>query len=161
MRKLLLVLLAVGIVAIAYNWATSGEQARLEGRITEVRTLAVEENASVLLVNFEVENITNLPFVAHERWLEVIDAQGDQFQGRTVNGVDVNDLFRYFAAELGGMKDEPFVAQTRIEAGEKHRGLLAARFEMSKEALDSRRAIILRIFDGVRRETQIRQDAQD
>lgn len=161
MRKLLLVLLAAGVVAIAYNWTTSGEQARLEGRITEVRTLAVEEKASVLLVNFEAENITSLPFIAHERWLEVIDAQGDQFKGRTVNGVDVNDLFRYFPAELGGMKDAPFVAQTRIEAGEKHRGLLAARFEMSKADLDARRAIILRIFDGVRRETQIRQGDQD
>ena len=53
MKKLLLVLLVVGAAALAYNWTTSGEQARLEGRITEVRTLSVEDNASVLLVNFE------------------------------------------------------------------------------------------------------------
>ena len=161
MRKLLIALLAAGAIAIAYNWATSGEQARLEGKITDVRTLSVDDEASVLLVNFEAENITNLPFVAHERWLEVVDAEGDQFKGRTVNGVDLKDLFQYFSAELGGMKDAPLVAQTRIEPGEKHRGLLAARFEMSKADLDARREIILRIVDGVRRETQIRQLAQD
>jgi len=161
MRTLLLVLLAVGLVALAYNWTTSGEQARLEGKITEVRTLSVDDEASVLLVNFEVENITNLPFVAHERWVEVVDADGNQQKGTTIDGFNMNEVFKYFADELGGMKDAPMVAQTRIEAGEKHRALLGARFEMSKDALDARREIILRIVDGVRRETQLRQPAQD
>lgn len=161
MRTLLLVLFGVGAALLAYNWTTSGEQPRLEGEITEVRTLAVEEEASVLLVNFQVENITNLPFVAHERWLEVVDAEGNQHQGRTVEGFHMKELFGYFSKELGGMKDAPMVFQTRIEAGDTHRALLGARFEMSKADLDARRAIIVRIVDGVRRETQIRQPAQD
>ena len=161
MKTLLLVLLAVGAAALAYNWTTSGEQTRLEGKITAVRTLAVEDNASVLLVNFEVENITNLPFVAHERWLEIVDADGNQYKGTTVEGFHMKELFGYFSEELGGMKDAPMVFQTRIQAGEKHRALLGARFEVSKEKLDARREIILRVFDGVRRETQLRLPAQD
>lgn len=161
MQKLLLALVAVGLVALAYNWTTSGEQTRLEGEITEVRTLAVEDEASVLLVNFEVENITNLPFVAHERWLEVVDADGNQYQGANVDGFHMKELFRYFPDKLGGMKDAPMVFKTRIEAGEKHRALLGARFEISKADLDARREIIVRIVDGVRRETQLRQPAQD
>ena len=161
MRKLLLALGVVGALALGYNWFSSGTQPRLDGRITEVRTLEVEPSAAVLLVNFEVENVTNLPFVAHERWLEIVDAKGDAHQGKTVNGIDMKSLFQYFAAELGGMKDVPFVAMTTIEAGQTERGLLAARFEISKEQLDARQEIILRIVDGVRRETRIRQLSQN
>lgn len=161
MRKLVLALAVVGVAALGYNWFSSGPQPRLEGKITGVRLLEVEPEASILLVNFEVENITNLPFVAHERWLEIVDAEGDAHQGTTVNGVDMKPLFQYFAAELGGMKDEPFIAMTTIDPGEVERGLLAARFEMSKAQLEARKEIILRIVDGVRRETQIRQLSQN
>ncbi len=161
LRALLPALLVIGLIAIIWSWRASSDQSRLEGRITDVRTLEVEENASVLLVNFEVANVTKLPFVAHERWLEVIDANGNQHKGLTIQGADMHDLFRYFAAELGGMKDAPFVAQTVIEAGETHRALLGARLEISKAELEARREIIVRIFDGVRRETQLRLPAQD
>ena len=155
MNRLLLVLVLVGVVAVGALFFTRGPQPRLEGQITEVRTLSVEPDASVVLVNFRAENITRNNFVANDRRLEVIDAQGQTHRGTTVNTIDLKDLFQYFPT-LGGMKDEPFGAQTEVPSGETVRGLIAARFEMSEEALKARQAMVIRVTDGVGRETVLR-----
>ena len=155
MQRLTLVLVLVGAVAVGALIFTSGPQPRLEGAITEVRTLSVEPEAAVALVNFRAENITPNNFVANGRRLEIIDAQGQSHLGTTVNTVDLKDLFQYFP-ELGGMKDEPFGAQSEIPSGETVRGLIAARFEVSKGTLDARQALLIRVTDGVGRETILR-----
>jgi hypothetical protein len=155
MKRLALALVLIGLVAVGALLFTSGPQNRLEGEITEVRALSVEPEAAVALVNFRAENITNNKFVANERRLEIIDAEGKIHRGATVNVVDLKDLFQYFP-ELGGMKDEPFAAQTEIPSGETRRGLIAARFEVSKEKLDARQALLIRVTDGVGRETVLR-----
>ena len=145
----------MGLSALGALFFTSGPQPRLEGEITEIRTLSVEPEAAVALVNFRAENVTPNNFVAHERRLELIDAKGQSHRGTTVNTIDVKDLFEYFP-ELGGMKDEPFGAKTEIPSGEMVRGLVAARFEVSKEALDNRQALLIHVTDGVGRVTVLR-----
>ena len=67
MQKLAIALLALGAVALAALYLTRGPQARLAAEITQVRTLAVSEEASVAFVNFRVENVTQHPFVAYDR----------------------------------------------------------------------------------------------
>jgi len=155
MQRLLVILLAVGAVALAALFFTSGPAPRLEGEITEVRTLSVEPEAAVALVNFRAENITRNNVVAYERDMEIIDAEGQTHRGTTVNTIDIQDLFEYFP-QLGGMKDEPFGAKTEIPSGETVRGLVAARFEVSQETLDNRQALIIRVTDGVGRVTSLR-----
>ncbi|MEZ5360878.1 MAG: hypothetical protein R2748_00705 [Bryobacterales bacterium] len=155
MKRLGMLLFLVGAVAVGALYFTSGPKPRLEGEITEVRTLTVEPEASVALVNFKAENITRNNFVANGRQLEIIDSAGQTHRGTTVNTVDLKDLFQYFP-ELGGMKDEPFGAQSEIPSGETVRGLIAARFEVSKEALDNRQALLIRVTDGAGRETVLR-----
>ena len=59
----------------------------------------------------------------------------------TVNTIDLKDLFNYFPA-LGGMKDEPFGAQTEVPSGETVRGLIAAR---SARAANSSRGNTVRL----------------
>ena len=155
MKRLGLVLVLAGVAAVAALFFTRGSQPRLEGEITEVRTLSVEPEASVALVNFRAANITPNNFVANERRLEIVDAQGQTHRGTTVNTIDLKDLFNYFPA-LGGMKDEPFGAQTEIPSGETVRGLIAARFEVAEETLKQRQALLIRVTDGVGRETVLR-----
>ncbi len=154
MQKLLIILLALGAIAIGALFLTRGPAARLQGEITEVRTLSVEPEASVALVNFRAENITPNNFVAWDRRLELIDAEGQSHRGTTVNTIDIQDLFNYFPA-LGGMKDEPFGAKTEIPSGETVRGLVAARFEVSQQTLDARSALLIHVTDGVGRVTTL------
>ena len=154
MQKLLLALVTVGVVALGALFLARGPQARLAGEITEVRTLEVEPEACVAFVNFRVENITQHPFIAHDRRLEVIDARGDRRLGRIVLGPDLQDLFKYFP-EIGGMKDEPLLYQGRVEPGEKRGALIAARFEIPVASLQARKQLRLRLVDGANRPTEI------
>lgn len=155
MQRLAAALLAVGVLALAWLLFRGGPPPRLEGRVTEVRTLEVEPEASVALVNFEAVNASRHLFVAYERRLEIVDAEGKVRRGQTTNKIDLPDLFRYFP-ELGGMRDEPFGAKTEIPAGATVRGLIGARFEISKAALDARQALVIRVVDGVGTETVLR-----
>lgn len=157
MQKLALALIVVGAATVAYLFL-AGESPRLEGGITEVRTLSVEPTASVAIVNFEAANVTNRPFVAYDRRLELVDADGRRIVGKIVQGPDLQLLFEYYSA-LGAMRDEPFLHEATIEAGETRRGLLAARFEVPEDALKSRSSFILRLSDGAAREVRLSESA--
>jgi len=160
MQKLAIALIALGAVALGALYLTRGPQARLAAEITQVRTLAVSEDASVAFVNFRVENVTPHPFVAYDRRLEVIDAQGDRRLGKIVQGYDLKDLFEYFP-EIGGMKDEPLLHEGRIESGETRGALIAARFEIPQDSLDGRKQMRLRLVDGANRPTEILEHPEE
>ena len=155
MQRLAVALLAVGALALGWLFFRGGPPPRLEGTVVQVRTLEVEPTASVALVNFEAVNASRHLFVAYERKLEIVDAEGKVRRGRTMNAIDLPDLFRYFP-ELGGMRDEPFAAQTEIPAGATVRGLIGARFEIPQADLDARQALVIRVVDGVGNETLLR-----
>lgn len=145
-------LLVAGAI-IAYNW---GATPRLEGEITEVRTLGMDASSSVAIVNLRAANISNYDVWINRRELEIIDARGHPRTGRILSVFDIQQLFEYFPA-LGGMKDEPLVDDQRLAPGESFRGLAAARFEIPKHELDARQEIVFRTVDNKNRKTTLRQ----
>lgn len=156
MQKLAIALIAVGAAAVGYLFFAGDSQQRLDGAITLVRTLGVEENASVAFVNFEVRNPTNRPFTAYDRRLELVTEDERRIVGKIVQGPDLTDLFEYFP-DLGAMRDEPFLHEGTIEAGETRRGLLAARFEVPEDSLRQRTTLVLKLTDGAARTSEIRE----
>lgn len=141
----------IAIVILVYNW---GATPRLSGSVTEVRTLGMDERSSVAIINFEAVNTSDRLMIIHDRSVEVFDSGGGKFLGKVVSTPDLNDLFGYFPA-LGGMKDEPLTARTEIGAGERRRGLIAARFEIPKHELDGRQKLVLRFADGRGRASEV------
>ena len=148
-------LLVAGAI-IGYNW---GATPRLEGRITEVRTLGMDAQSSVAIVNFEATNKSNYDLGINYREIEVVDEAGNVRQGRILSVFDVEQLFKYYPA-LGGMKDEPLLDDRYIAPGEVFRGLTAARFEIPKHKLDARRELVFRTVDTKSRKTEIRLAAE-
>lgn len=147
-------LLVAGTIVV-YNW---GATPRLDGEITGVRTLGMDATSSVAIVNFQAENVSNYEISINRRELEVVDASGNRLQGRILSVFDIQQLFNYFPA-LGGMRDEPLVDDRYIAPGELLRGLAAARFEIPKHALDSRKDLVFRTVDNKNRRTALRQVA--
>ena len=139
-------ILGAGILA----WATLGislwKSARLEGSVTQVRTLAMDERSSVAIVDFEAENPSSIEMMIGDRTLHIVNQQGIPYEGRTLGVVDVKGLFEYFPA-LGSMENEPLVKRVRVSSGGKVAGMVAARFEIPKHELDLRREITLQIKD--------------
>ncbi len=144
-------LMLAGIL-IVYNW---GATPRLQGKITAVRTLGMEQNSSVAILNFSAENISNYEVKIDYRLVEVIDELGDLYEGRIISVFDIQQLFKYFP-DLGGMLDEPLVSNKTLVPGESLSGLVAARFEIPKHQLDARRELVFQTMDLEGRKTRLR-----
>lgn len=124
------------------NWKT----ARLEGRITQVRTLGMDERSSVAIVDFEARNPSDVEMMIGDRTLSMINAQGIPRTGRTISAADLKGLFDYFPA-LGLIEHDPLLRRVRVSSGDRISGMIAARFEVPKHELDLRRELTLRIGD--------------
>jgi hypothetical protein len=126
-----------------------GSTPRLRGEISNVRTLGVEENASVAIVDFVCVNDSKLLFIVHLTGMTVTDAGGRVHEGRILSASDTKQLFDFFPA-LGARTADALVMKTRLGAGEARRAMLAARFEISKAELDARRKITVSVqeIDG-------------
>lgn len=132
---------------------------RLDGEITQVRTLGMDQNSSVAIVNFDAVNGSDNLLIIGRRDLVVVDKYGLERPGSTISVTDLKYLFDLYPA-LGGMGFEPLVDRVRVEPGEPLRGILAARFDMAKHDLDQRQAIIFRIEDVDGKQSDVRLDAE-
>lgn len=139
-------------VILFYNW---GATPRLSGVVTQVRTLGMDEGSSVAILNFEATNTSNYELSVQTREMVIVDAQGNELEGKILSVFDIQQLFKYFPA-LGGMGDEPLTDNRHLAPGESMRGLAAARFEIPKHKLDERQEIVFRTLDVKHRPTVLR-----
>ncbi len=148
-----------GLLVAAVYWIARGKTARVEGSITEVRTLGMDRNSAVAIVDFEFTNRSKALVMIGDRDLVVIDQDESVHEGYTLKTSDLRQLFRYFPA-LGQIKHEPVVDRTKIPSGESLRGMVGARFEIPKHELDLRREIIFRVtdVDGAVSELSLKSD---
>ena len=152
-------LAGAGLLVAALYWIASGKTARVEGSITEVRTLGMDENSSVAVVDFEFTNHSEALVMIGDRDLVVVDQNNGVHESYTLKTYDLRQLFRYFPA-LGEIKHEPVVHRTEIPSGESLHGMIAARFEIPKHEIDLRREIIFRVtdVDGAVSELSLKSD---
>ena len=138
---------------IYYNWDATP---RLSGDVTQVRTLGMDAESSVAIINFIAVNTSNYEISVRSREMEILDAEGNLRQGKILSVFDTQRLFKFFPA-LGGMGDEPLIDNHRLAPGESVRGLAAARFEIPKHELDERQEIVFRTLDVKHRPTVLRR----
>lgn len=144
-------LLVAGAI-IYYNWDATP---RLSGDVTQVRTLGMDAESSVAIINFVATNTSNYEISVSSREMEILDAEGNVLQGKILSVFDIQQLFKYFPA-LGGMGDEPLTDNRRLAPGRSMRGLVGARFEIPKHELDERQEIVFRTLDVKHRPTVLR-----
>ncbi len=145
----------VGVAALVFYYLV-GTTYRLDGAITEVRTLGMDTGSSVAIVNFSATNASKYEISVGRREIAIVDADGSIREGRILSVFDIQQIFKYFPA-LGGMKDEPLTDDRQVARGETFRGLSAARFEIPKHELDACREIIFRTGDPRYRLMEFRQ----
>ena len=134
------------------DWKT----AQLDGTITKIRTLGMDQQSSVAIVDIEAVNPSDIQMMIGERTMTVLDAKGIRRHGKIISAPDLKGLFQYFPG-LGGIDNEPLLNRVRIHPGESVFGMLAARFEIPKHELDLRRELTLRLVDVDGSVTEIRQ----
>ena len=124
------------VIVIAVAWVLymqRGAHIEPKGKIMKVRTQALDENSSVGIIDFRVENSSDYLVVIRE--LQV-----------TVEGADAQRLFQYYPL-LGQKYNDTLKMRDRIAPRQTLDRMIAARFEIPQAELDKRKRIAVRVED--------------
>jgi hypothetical protein len=151
MSKQLLIFVGIGIIAVgvAVFLAVSGNEGshlELKGKILKVRTGALGDGNSIAVLDFRVENTSNIPFVVGNVEVSLEKKSGEMVDGVTTSKSDLKQLFEY-NRYLGDQYNDGLGMKDTIAPHSMVDRMVAARFEVSNQALDSAKAVHLSLHD--------------
>ena len=151
MNRTFLTALGVGlvVVAIAVAWMfymQRGAHIEPAGRILKVRTLALDDNSSVAIVDFRVTNTADYAVVVREVDVTLDAANGSAVDGQTVPEMDAKRLFQYYPI-LGQKYNDSLIVRDRITPHATLDRMVAVRFDIPAARLDARKRLRLRVVD--------------
>jgi hypothetical protein len=149
LRLLIFVLVGVALVTAAVFWIfymQRGAHMEIQGAVLKVRTLALDENSSVAIIDFRCANPADYPWIVRSVEVSLTDGKGYLVNGSTVSEVDATRLFEYFPL-VGPKYNASLVARTRIRPRESKDWMLAVRFEIPEKDLRARRGLRIRLED--------------
>ncbi len=151
MSKNFWMFLGVGLVLVAIGLGfvflgTEKNHLELTGQILKVRVLSIEPNASFVVADFRVKNPSGIDFVVKDVKLTLDPASGDPVQGSVTSKADIDTIFQY--QKLIGPKFNSVLSlRDTVKAGMTADFMVAARFELSEQAIQARKALHLRLED--------------
>jgi hypothetical protein len=139
-----LAVVGVGIGAILFS--TRGNHLELKGEILKVRVLALNDKASIVVLDFRVTNPSDIPFVVKTATITLDPASGEALEGATISKRDLDNVFKYEKL-LGPKYNDVLTIRDRVDAHQKMDRMVAARVELPESGIQVRKAIHLRIED--------------
>ena len=137
------------VIAIAVAWILymqRGSHIEPTGKILKVRTLPADENSSVAVIDFRVENASNFGIIVREVTVTLEEPNGKIDDGAAVSEVDAQRLFQYYPV-LGQKFNDTLKIRDRIRAHEPMDRMIAVRFEIPQAQVDARKNLRLRVED--------------
>jgi len=151
MSKQFLIFFGVGIVAVGLAVAailhhTKGAHLILQGKILKVRTGALGDTDSVAVLDFRVENPSDVPFVVREVAVTLEQPNGNMLDGQNVTKGDLKQLFTCNKF-LGEQYNDGLAIKDKISPHTTVDRMVAVRFEVTNHDLEKAKAIHLSIQD--------------
>lgn len=151
MSKNFWMFLGVGLALVAAGLGfvflgTQKNHLELTGQILKVRVLAIEPQASYLVVDFRVKNPSGIDFVVKDVHLTLDPASGDSVQGSITSKADIDTIFK-FQKLIGPKFNDVLSLRDTVPAGKSVDYMVAARFELPEQAVQARHALHLRLED--------------
>jgi len=151
MSKQFLIFFAVGVVAVAIAvtmimYSHRGAHLELQGQILKIRTGALTDNDSIAVIDFRVENISDVPFVVRQVEVTLDKSDGSTAESAIISKVDLPKLFQ-FNRFLGDQYNDSLSLKDKIAPHEKVDRMVAARFDIPNRELESAKTIHLSIQD--------------
>jgi hypothetical protein len=146
-----LVVIAIAVAGIMYM--QRGAHIELNCAVLKVRTLALDENSTLAVVDFRVTNPADYNFVVRSVDVILEDPAAKHFDSAVVSETDVKRVFEYHKI-LGQKYNDSLVLKDKIPPRTTQDRMIAARFEMPEAQFEKRARLILRIeeIDGVKSE---------
>jgi hypothetical protein len=151
MSKQFLIFFGVGVVAVALAVVailsyTKGSHLVLQGKIIKVRTGALSDSDSIAVLDFRVENPSDVPFVVREVAVTVEKPDGSTIDGVNVSKDDLKRLFQYNRF-LGDQYNDSLTIKDKVPPHTTVDRMVATRFDLKNHDLEAAKAIHLSIQD--------------
>jgi hypothetical protein len=151
MSKQFAIFFGVGVAVIAIAVAmilssTKGSHLVINGKILKVRTGALSDNDSIAVMDLRMENPSNLAFVVRQVEVTLEEKDGTMAEGLVVAKGDLKQLFQ-FNRFLGDQYNDSLTIKDQIAPHATVDRMLAARFEVKNQDLESAKAIHVSIQD--------------
>jgi hypothetical protein len=151
MSKQVLVFFGLGVVALAIAvvvilTANKGSHLELQGKILKVRTGSLGEGNSIAVMDFRVENPSDVPFVVRNVEITLEKPNGEMLDAVTVSKADLKQLFQYNRF-LGDQYNEGLGMKDTIAPHATVDRMVAGHFEASDRDLEKAKAVHLSIQD--------------
>ena len=149
MTKTILIAFGIGVAIVAMVVATvfrtqKGAHLDLPGKILKVRSIGVEDNASVVVIDFRVTNPADYRFMTRQVTVTLVDAGGHETDGDTIPEIDAKRLFE--GLPLLGPKYNPSLAINDVVPPHATQDrMIAARFELPDSAIAARKNILVKV----------------
>ena len=145
----------IGLVAIALAVAgvfymQRGAHLELPGKVLKVRTVPLDDNSSLAVIDFRVTDPSDYPFQVHNVTVTLEDPAGNGSEGQTTSEMDAKRVFAGMPL-LGQQYNDVLKDRDRIGAHASADRMVMARFEVPEAKLAGRRRFLIRIeeVDGV------------
>jgi len=151
MSTRLLIFVGVGVVTIAIAvmvilTANKGSHLQLQGKILKVRTGKLDEGNSIAVMDFRVENPSDLPFTVGNVEVTLERADGKMMDGVTISKSDLKLLFRYNRF-LGEQYNDGLGLKDTIAPHSSVDRMVAGHFEVSGQDLENAKSVHLVVQD--------------
>ncbi|HWY49658.1 MAG TPA: hypothetical protein VNX70_19885 [Bryobacteraceae bacterium] len=151
MSKRFAIFFGVGVAVIAIAVvlilsSTKGSHLVINGKILKVRTGALSDNDSIAVMDLRMENPSNLAFVVRQVEVTLEEKDGTMADGLVVAKGDLKQLFQ-FNRFLGDQYNDSLTIKDQIPPHATVDRMLAARFEVKNQDLESAKAIHVSIQD--------------
>jgi hypothetical protein len=151
MSKQLLIFFGIGVLAVGAAvfltvTGNKGSHLQLQGKILKVRTGALGDGNSIAVLDFRVENPSDIPFVVGNVQVSLEKKNGEMVDGVTASKADLKQLFLYNRF-LGDQYNDGLGMQDVIAPHSMVDRMVASHFEVSDKDLDSSKAVHLSLRD--------------
>lgn len=138
-----LVVILIAVAGIMY--LQRGAHVELKGAILKVRTMGMDDNSSLAVVDFRFVNPSDYPFVV--RSVDVTaTVDGQNLTSTPVPEVDAKRIFEYYPI-LGQKFNVSLLTRDKIPGRQSEDRMIATRFEVPLAKLDARSNLKIRIED--------------
>jgi hypothetical protein len=139
-------LVVVGAIVLFILDTTKGAHLELRGWLLKVRSVAVDEKASIVVIDFRVKNIAEVPFLVRDARIEIQTPGGQNPDSFMLARADTEHVFAKMPL-IGPKFNDVLAIKDRIKPGETIDRMVAMRIELPESEVEARKSLKLRIED--------------
>ena len=134
----------IGVAVGVTVYMQRGARVGLIGKVLKVRTAPLDENSSVVVLDFRFTNPSSYPFMVRTVTVLLEDKAGKQYEGDTISEVDAKALFEGLPL-LGPKFNDTLLMGNKVPPQSSQDRMVAARFDAPESRIAARKRFVIRI----------------